>query len=59
MVYAQIKDGIVQNVIALNDEDLLSTFAVGFDYCIIIDQEQKPTPAIGWSYDGEAFNPPD
>lgn len=57
MQYAQIKDGIVKNVILLDDAGLASHFAIGFDSCIRID-DVSPVPGIGWTYAGSVFSEP-
>lgn len=57
MIYAQIKTGIVFNIIVLDDESLAEHFKNGFDHLIRID-ELTPSPQIGWSYDGIDFNQP-
>lgn len=50
MIYAQILNGKIVNVIVLNDDDLVSTFSEGFDF--LIEIEQNPgDPGIGWRYD--------
>jgi hypothetical protein len=56
-IYAQILNGVVVNIIILNDSTLEPLFAQGFDACIQIDQ-LSPQPGIGWSYDGQSFTPP-
>lgn len=53
MIFAQIKNGIVQNTIVLEDESLSEVFQNGFDHLIRVDQ-LEPRPSIGWSYDAEA-----
>lgn len=57
MVYAQIKNGIIQNTIVLEDSSLQSVFAQGFDAFVRVDN-LSPEPAIGWSYDGSNFHAP-
>lgn len=57
MIYAQIKNGIVQNTIVLDDLSLEPLFAQGFDYFLCIDDIQ-PSPGIDWNYDGQQFSPP-
>lgn len=56
-LYAQISNGIVVNVIVLNDQTLVSLFSQGFDYFIEVDQ-LPGSPGIGWTYDGNNFYPP-
>lgn len=58
MIFAQIKDGLIVNVIVLDDQSLLPLFSQDFDNIIPIDN--KPgSPAIGWSYDPkQGFSPP-
>lgn len=58
MIYAQIKNGIVRNLIVLDDDSLAHLFAEGYDLCIRVDQ-LDPQPCIFWSYDGENFSAPD
>lgn len=57
MVFAQIKNGIIQNTIVLEDLSLESMFSQDFDYFIQIDNI-SPTPGIGWTYDGTKFTEP-
>lgn len=57
MIYAQIKNNSIKNVIILEDESLISLFEVGFDSCVRIDNI-NPVPAINWSYDGINFSAP-
>lgn len=57
MVYAQVKDGIVQNCIVLADAASEPLFKEGFDELIRIDQLDI-RPSIGFSYDGQNFQPP-
>lgn len=58
--YAQIKNGIVENVIVLNDSNLESTFSAGFDHFINLgDTRDVDQPGPGWTYDGDNFSPPE
>lgn len=57
MIYAQILNGLILNVIELDDSTLVSEFTNGFDFCIQIDT-LSPVPAIGWKYDGTSFYSP-
>lgn len=57
MVYAQIKNGLIQNTIVLNDASLESMFAEGYDALIRVDN-LSPEPGIGWAYDGTNFHAP-
>lgn len=57
MIYAQIKDGIVRNIILLNDAGLASHFAIGFDSCDRID-DIDPVPGIGYTVSGGVYTPP-
>lgn len=50
MKFAQIKNGIVENCIVLEDESLIDVFKEDFDFFINID-EISPQPSIGWLYD--------
>lgn len=56
MIFAQIKDGIVSNIIVLDDETLIPLFKEGFDDIVRVDQLQ-PYPSPGWTYDGNTFTP--
>lgn len=57
MIFAQIKNSIVQNIIVVNDESLIPMLSEGFDEVIRVDQlGQYPGPR--WSYDGENFTAP-
>ncbi len=57
MTYAQIKSGLVVNIIALDDSSLEPIFVQGFDYLINLTG-MDPQPGIGWGYDGTNFTPP-
>lgn len=57
MVFAQIKDGIVKNIIVLDDLSLEDLFSEGFDFFIRID-EMEIQPGVHWIYDGIEFMPP-
>lgn len=55
MTYAQIQNGIIVNVIDLEDTSLLPVFSQGFDYCLQIDT-LSTIPGIGWYYDTQSTN---
>lgn len=55
MLYAQIKNGKVANIIKLDDSNLVNTFTTNFDYCIRIDN-LNIIPNINWLYDGNVFS---
>jgi len=63
MIYAQIKNQTIVNIIELADSNLLSLFYKNplsggtFDYVIRIDNLDTQ-PCIGWTYDGTNFYPP-
>lgn len=57
MIYGQIKNGVIQNTIVLEDANLSSLFAIGFDFCIRIDN-LTPIPGINWNYNGTTFSTP-
>ncbi len=54
MIYAQVLNCVVQNVIELEDDCLIHLFEKGFDHCVRVDH-LSPQPAIGWFHDGEKF----
>lgn len=60
-IYAQILNGLVENIIVLNDDhaEYLYIFGprAGFDDLVRVDI-LTPIPQIGWSYDGVSFTPP-
>ena len=60
MTYAQVKNGIVQNRIVVEEdsESNIKLFLEGYDHCVRIDN-LNPQPDIGWSYDGALFSPPE
>lgn len=62
MVFAQIKDGIVQNTITINDISLLGLFQNdpnGNPYDLILQVDNKtPQPGIGWTFDNVNWSPP-
>lgn len=57
MIYAQIKDGLISNTLALEDASLVGLFSTGFDSLVRVDK-LDPQPGIGWSYNGKVFAPP-
>lgn len=54
MKYAQIKDGLVKNIIIVDDEVPLDTFKEGFDEIVKLDKPNLD-PDIGFKYDGKDF----
>jgi len=54
MIYAQILNSLIVNVIQIDDVTAVPLFTVGYDDCIQIDTI-TPQPTIGWSYDGTNF----
>lgn len=50
MIYAQIKNLVVQNTIVVDDLTLLDLFIVNFDYLVPIDSI-SPQPGPDWTYD--------
>lgn len=54
MIYAQITNNLIVNIIQVDDITVVPLFTVGYDACIQIDNI-TPQPAIGWSYDGTNF----
>jgi hypothetical protein len=59
MIYGQILNNIVLNIIELDDSTLIPLFTEGYDYCIEIDA-LSTIPNIGWYYDisSTTFYPP-
>lgn len=57
MIFAQIKDSLIKNIIVIEDPTIENHFLDGFDLLIRIDN-LSPVPGIGWEYDGSNFNPP-
>lgn len=57
MVYAQIKNSKVENIIIINDESLVSLFGEGFDEIVSVE-DADPRPGPGWFYEDEEFAPP-
>jgi hypothetical protein len=58
MTYAQVQDGIILNIIELDDISLIPVFVAGWQYLVRIDII-SPEPAIGWTtVDGINFSPP-
>ena len=58
MLFAQISNGVIMNVIELDDPTLIPIFLEGYDSCVQIDI--LPTlPQIGWNYNTAlgSFNP--
>lgn len=54
MKYAQIKNGVVTNIIILEDQSLLPYFSENFDQVINISSF-VPEPEIGWTYNNGNF----
>lgn len=57
MVYAQIKNNIIQNTIVVDDETPMELFSQGFDHFLRIDDLDE-VPGIGWSYADDAYTRP-
>jgi hypothetical protein len=59
MIYTQILNGIIVNIIELDDSTLVPIFAQGYDSCMQIDN-LSTVPNIGWYYDipSASFYPP-
>lgn len=59
MVYAQMFNNSISNIIELDDTNLIPTFTVGYETLIRIDNRSE-NPAIGWYYDKvtDVFYPP-
>ncbi len=63
MIFAQIKDQVIQNTIILDDENSVSLFQIDplsgevYDFILRIDSIY-PQPGIGWSFDGIVFTAP-
>lgn len=63
MMYAQIKDNVIKNVIVIEDISILDLFQSDpitqelFDSVIQIDYIQ-PRPGVGWTFDNIKFSPP-
>lgn len=55
MIYAQILNGKIENIIVLDDVSLVPHFKEGFDDLVRIDN-LVPVPVIGASYDGVNFS---
>lgn len=57
MIFAQVLNNQIQNVIDLEDASLLPLFQDGFDSLVQIDT-LDPQPGIGWIFDNINWNPP-
>lgn len=63
MIFAQIKDQVVQNTLVLDDESLVPMFQTNlltgdaYDLVLRIDCTY-PRPGIGWTFDGIIFIAP-
>ena len=57
MKFAQIKNGIVESVIVLEDESLAPAFGQNFDQILNVTNA-NPQPSAGWTYDGQTFTQP-
>lgn len=57
MLFAQINDNVIQNIIVLDNSSMSSIFSAGFQYFIQVDI-LNPQPDVGWTYDGTTFSPP-
>jgi hypothetical protein len=49
MIYAQITNNLIVNLIELDDPALIPLFQQGYDYCIRIDNLSS-MPTVGWAY---------
>lgn len=64
MLYAQIKNGMVQNIIVIEDTNLLPLFSQGFDSLIDVTNLSSDVcpygthPGPGDLYDGSVFSRP-
>ena len=56
MIYALIKDGMVQNTI-IADQDFIDSISSDWDHCVRVD-EMDPQPGIDCMYDGSEFSWP-
>lgn len=56
MIFALIKNGVVQNVIVA-DQTFIDNKVSGYDHKIRIDN-LDPIPGIEWEYDGSVFTNP-
>ena len=54
---ALIKDGLVENIIRVDNEDFLKAIASKWDHMVCID-DLEIKPDKGWSYDGKEFKSP-
>lgn len=59
MTYAQIKGGVVKNIVAVTDQSPMDKLAEGFDFFIRVCNLPPPKPGVDWKYDGQNFTPPD
>lgn len=57
MQFACIKNGVVENTIIVENENLLPNLRKEWDHVIQID-DIDPMPSRGWSYTEGAFMPP-
>lgn len=57
MLYAQIKDSQVVNIVVADNEEILPLLKEGFDFLIRVD-EMSPAIKIGGLYDGNSFSEP-
>lgn len=56
--FAQIKSGIIENIILVAEEDNASNFLLDYDYIVNIN-DLNPIPQIGYIYNGINFSAPD
>lgn len=64
MKYAQIQNGIILNLIVLNDTAILTDFMINPLDGSALDSIQRvdnlnPMPQMGWLFDGANFSAPD
>lgn len=57
MEYAQIKDGVVVNVIVVDENSPFEELSKNFDLFLRVD-DIPDLVGIGFTYDGETFTPP-
>lgn len=58
MIYAQIKNAIVKNIVVINDVNLEAVFIAGFDYLVRIDNRSENV-ALNWVYTPAVGETPD
>lgn len=57
MIYAQIKNGKVKNIVVVDEDSPIDALSAGYDYFLRTDNLDQVV-GVNFSYDGQTFTPP-